>query len=187
MFSWEWRCSWSSTDRRCSNYIVVINKFIVNQGGSFIRGFKVFYVHTKIQPLKKLQCAFTAAFYSQIVIYWSSVAESFSNRKTQFVIEIFCELMLVSYRVLFTHKRATFSIQHFWAEIHSWIDKILIYYVAIVCLHHLNWIEFFLPVWHIECSLKAFTNTFGSMLYQPPVPLIKQTGCMNVLRRNGGV
>ena len=24
----EWRCSWSSADRRCSNYIWVINKFI---------------------------------------------------------------------------------------------------------------------------------------------------------------
>ena len=26
--SWEWRCSWSSADRRCSNYIWVINNFI---------------------------------------------------------------------------------------------------------------------------------------------------------------
>ena len=29
VFSWKWRCSWSSTDRRCSNYIWVINNFIV--------------------------------------------------------------------------------------------------------------------------------------------------------------
>ena len=28
VLSWEWRCSWSSADRRCSNYIWVINKFI---------------------------------------------------------------------------------------------------------------------------------------------------------------
>ena len=28
VFSWEWRCSWSSTDRRCSNYIWVINNFL---------------------------------------------------------------------------------------------------------------------------------------------------------------
>ena len=26
--SWEWRCSWSSADRRCSNYIWVINNSI---------------------------------------------------------------------------------------------------------------------------------------------------------------
>ena len=25
---WEWRCSWSSANRRCSNYIWVINNFI---------------------------------------------------------------------------------------------------------------------------------------------------------------
>ena len=28
VLSWEWRCSWSSADRRCSNYIWVINNFI---------------------------------------------------------------------------------------------------------------------------------------------------------------
>ena len=33
----EWRCSWSSADRRCSNYIWVINNFIAYQGASYIR------------------------------------------------------------------------------------------------------------------------------------------------------
>ena len=28
VLSWEWRCSWSSADRWCSNYIWVINNFI---------------------------------------------------------------------------------------------------------------------------------------------------------------
>ena len=28
VLSWEWRCSWSSADRRCSNYIWVIDNFI---------------------------------------------------------------------------------------------------------------------------------------------------------------
>ena len=28
VLSWEWRCSWSSADRRCSNYIWVINNFL---------------------------------------------------------------------------------------------------------------------------------------------------------------
>ena len=32
MFGWEWRCSWSITDRRCSNYIWVINNFIACWG-----------------------------------------------------------------------------------------------------------------------------------------------------------
>ena len=32
------RCSWSSTDRRCSNYIWVINTFIAYYGATYIRG-----------------------------------------------------------------------------------------------------------------------------------------------------
>ena len=37
VLSWEWRCSWSSADRRCSNYIWVINNFIANLGVAYIR------------------------------------------------------------------------------------------------------------------------------------------------------
>ena len=36
--NWEWRCSWSSADRRCSNYIWVINNSIANSGASYMRG-----------------------------------------------------------------------------------------------------------------------------------------------------
>ena len=41
VLSRDWRCSRSSADRWCSNYIWVINNFIANEGGSYIRGFKV--------------------------------------------------------------------------------------------------------------------------------------------------
>ena len=41
VLSWEWRCSWSSADRRCSNYIWVINNFIAYYGSTYIRGFTV--------------------------------------------------------------------------------------------------------------------------------------------------
>ena len=41
MLSREWRCSWSSADRRCSSHIWVINNFIANHGASAIRGFTV--------------------------------------------------------------------------------------------------------------------------------------------------
>ena len=33
VLSREWRCSWGSADRRCSNYIWVINNFIVRRAG----------------------------------------------------------------------------------------------------------------------------------------------------------
>ena len=41
VLSWESRCSWSSADRRCSNYIWVINNFVACYGASYIRGFTV--------------------------------------------------------------------------------------------------------------------------------------------------
>ena len=41
--SWEWRCSWSSADRRCSNHIRVINNYIAYYGAAYIRSFTVCY------------------------------------------------------------------------------------------------------------------------------------------------
>ena len=41
MLSQEWRCSWSSADRRCSNYIWVIDDFIGYKDASHIRDFTV--------------------------------------------------------------------------------------------------------------------------------------------------
>ena len=37
LLSWEWRCNWSSADRRCSNYISVMNNFIAYKGVPYIR------------------------------------------------------------------------------------------------------------------------------------------------------
>ena len=37
----EWRCSWSSADRRCSNYIWVNNNYIAYHGAPCIRGLTV--------------------------------------------------------------------------------------------------------------------------------------------------
>ena len=41
VLSWEWRCSWSSADRRCSNYIWVINNLIAYEGAAYIRDLTV--------------------------------------------------------------------------------------------------------------------------------------------------
>ena len=40
---WEWKCSWSSADRRCSNYIWVINNLIAHKGAVYIRDLTVCY------------------------------------------------------------------------------------------------------------------------------------------------
>ena len=41
VLSWEWRCSWSSADRRCSNY----SKYIACYGATYIRDFTVVSWH----------------------------------------------------------------------------------------------------------------------------------------------
>ena len=41
VLSREWRCSWSSANRRCSNYIWVINNLIAYYGASYIRDLTV--------------------------------------------------------------------------------------------------------------------------------------------------
>ena len=42
MLSQEWRCSWSSADRRCSHYIWVTMNFIAYWGATYIRGSTVY-------------------------------------------------------------------------------------------------------------------------------------------------
>ena len=44
MLSQGWRCSWNSADRRCSNYIWVINTFIPHKGAAYIRYLMVFII-----------------------------------------------------------------------------------------------------------------------------------------------
>ena len=39
VLSWEWRCSWSSAHRRCSNYMWVIKKSMAYLGASYIWDF----------------------------------------------------------------------------------------------------------------------------------------------------
>ena len=42
VLSREWRCSWSSADRRCPNYIWLINNLIAYQSASYIRDLTVY-------------------------------------------------------------------------------------------------------------------------------------------------
>ena len=44
VLSWEWRCSWSSADRRCSNYIWVINNLIAHKGATYIKDLTVYWI-----------------------------------------------------------------------------------------------------------------------------------------------
>ena len=48
VLNWEWRCSWSSADRRCSNYIWVINNIIAYKDASYIRDLTVISIYITI-------------------------------------------------------------------------------------------------------------------------------------------
>ena len=48
VLSREWRCSWSSADRRCSNYIWVIDNFIAFKGESYIKDLTVSTLYCQI-------------------------------------------------------------------------------------------------------------------------------------------
>ena len=43
VLSGEWKCIWSSADRRCSNYIWVINNLIAYKRASYIRDLTVYW------------------------------------------------------------------------------------------------------------------------------------------------
>ena len=48
VLSWEWRCSWSSACRCCSNYIWVINNLIAYWSASYIRDLTVHQIKAGI-------------------------------------------------------------------------------------------------------------------------------------------
>ena len=74
MLSREWRCSWSSADRRCSNYIWVIDNFIAYYGVWYIRGFTVSLLCGSRYWLKKCTqwCGVTGRFVTRFNLWRGS-------------------------------------------------------------------------------------------------------------------
>ena len=64
---WEWRCSWSSVDRRCSNYIWVINNLIAYWSTSYIRDLTVVGISLQIYLYRSVfRCLFLSIIQSTI-------------------------------------------------------------------------------------------------------------------------
>ena len=66
VLSREWRCSWSSADRRCSNYIWVINSFIGFSEVPYIRCFTVITVWYQRQYILRIMHKFMLCY----VLLW---------------------------------------------------------------------------------------------------------------------
>ena len=72
VLSTEWRCSWSSADRRCSNYIWVINNLIAYKGATYIRDLTVYPIW--------YACGFVVSgFVAYILSWWCHQMETFST------------------------------------------------------------------------------------------------------------
>ena len=103
MSSREWRCSWSSADRRCSNYIWVIDNFIAYKGASYIRDFTVYII----------TCDFINMFYTisdlmfsyfRSVLYLPIMPLKFQQKSQDF---IFYNWIFHSNRMEFPQKKNT--------------------------------------------------------------------------------
>ena len=89
VLSWKWRCSWSSADRRCSNYIWVINNFIAYWGATYIRGFTVdslfstFILWPNVLWFRKLKPHFhtnqTYKQWGQLMLWWIHLITEMSH------------------------------------------------------------------------------------------------------------
>ena len=87
----EWRCSWSSAERWCSNYIWVVNSFVAYWGALYIRDLTVSVVEWEFKLLTHwgwnkmatiIQTIFSNAFFFNENTY-ISLKTSLKFRKVQ--------------------------------------------------------------------------------------------------------
>ena len=94
-----WRCSWSSADRRCSNYIWVINNFVAYQGATYIRGFTGYYRYVMDVFVAKTLGSISK-FPSEIWgVYWTPHI-SLVNFLVQFLYVLLHLWQVIYYRVI---------------------------------------------------------------------------------------
>ena len=105
VLSWQWRCSWSSADRRCSNYIWVINNFSAYKGASYIRDFTVF-VYQACPPCSIMKDPGVSAECYLIMLETAGI----SHQPSATAVLTWLELRLVLEWYLFEK----YNIQHIW-------------------------------------------------------------------------
>ena len=73
LLSRQWRCSWGSADRWCSNYIWVISKSIAYQGASYIRYMTVLVIMRTgyiLRVLHTISClCYCSVIFSYVVLF----------------------------------------------------------------------------------------------------------------------
>ena len=106
MLSREWRCSWSSADRRCSNYIWVIDNFIAYQGASYIRGLR-YYSRTTTYGWVAIH--YGNHMTSEKYYCWPCTAQMTSKIPAVRAVHRDCERFYISYVILAITMRARWT------------------------------------------------------------------------------
>ena len=110
----EWRCSWSSADRRCSNYIWVVNNFIAYKGVPYIRGFTVHVLQNCMHILWdvfQLHCfhiGVTSSLHQSVVV-WIILCDE--------IVLLFCFLINIKYII-------SMEISSWWSKMVFWLCSI---------------------------------------------------------------
>ena len=87
VLSWEWRCSWSSADRRCSNYIWVIllltEVYLILEVGQYsvINFFWVWIKDVTCQPLLGLLSWYPVIIVKTLQLIWRSGTRRWNLRE----------------------------------------------------------------------------------------------------------
>ena len=123
MLSREWRCSWSSADRRCSNYIWVINNLIAQSSASYIRDLAVIFIALSVFTLyfHGSHWYYLAIFFQ----YWSVFIQEthfamhlcIGIRWTQTSISHLCQFKCLSHKTVGFH-----AIYRKWHDSYNWYN-----------------------------------------------------------------
>ena len=99
VLSWEWRCSWSSTDRLCSNYIWAINNFVACLGATYIRDLMVLYLYCT-SLLCMSSCAIADPSLNTLRLWWDGQHFTDDIFKCIFYKQIFSVSIKISLKLI---------------------------------------------------------------------------------------
>ena len=127
VLSWEWRCSWSSADRRCSNYIWLINNLIAYQSASYIRDLTVVRIVIQTLNWKENKSVKTIFHSSRLVKLNANVVTERKKKVLWFEISHIYQLVKWTWASSTHHDKKV----NFWdvAGIHAFLMTIFIVHV----------------------------------------------------------
>ena len=100
MLNREWRCSWSSADRQCSNYIWVINKFIACLGVSYIR-----YLTVYVKYFLKRKCIWKSPWQNLVHLVQALMCWKSGTDQVKYSSNVFRFFFSTKYSPQFVHHR----------------------------------------------------------------------------------